>query len=264
MLEKLVNITPGEYVQHHLQHLTFDLKTFKIGGSGFWVINLDSLVVSTILGFAIVLLLWRISAKASNGIPGKLQNLVEIVCSFVQKSVKESYHGDSSLLFSIALVIFLWVLSMNIMDLLPVDLIPHVLSWFHVKYFKILPTADPNVTFAMAITIFSLTVFYNIKVKGWSLIKQIFTHPFGPWLMPINILFCLVEEIVKPLSLALRLFGNMFAGELIFILIGLLPWWSQWLPGSIWAIFHILVIAIQAFIFMMLAIVYLSMAHDKH
>ena len=119
-------------------------------------------------------------------------------------------------------------------------------------------------TFAMSISVFFLILFYNFTVKGWRLGKEVLTSPFGPWLFPVNIFFRLLEEIVKPFSLALRLFGNMFAGELIFVLIAMLPWWSQWLPGSIWAIFHILIITVQAFIFMMLTIVYLSMAHDTH
>lgn len=257
-------ISPGQYVQHHLQHLTFDLKNARLGGEGFFVINLDSLVVSIFLALIIAITFRYIAVRATSGVPGKLQNFVEMICCFVQKSVKESYHGDSALVFSVALVVFLWVLLMNIMDLFPVDLLPCILGFFDIKNFKILPTADPNITFAMALYIFLLTLFYNIKVKGINFVKQILHHPFGFWLFPVNIIFCIIEELVKPLSLALRLFGNMFAGELVFILIALLPWWVQWLPGSIWAIFHILVIAIQAFIFMMLTIVYLSMAHDKH
>ncbi len=153
---------------------------------------------------------------------------------------------------------------MNVMDLLPVDLLPRALGLAGVTHFKSVPTADPNATFAMSLSVFALIVFYNIAMKGWHLGIEVLTKPFGPWMFPVNVLFRLIEELVKPLSLALRLFGNMFAGELIFILIAILPWWSQWLPGGIWAIFHILIITIQAFIFMMLTIVYLSMAHDTH
>ena len=135
---------------------------------------------------------------------------------------------------------------------------------FGVPYFKNVPTADPNATFAMSLTVFFLIIFYNVKIKKFHLTKEVLTVPFGPYLFPLNIVFRLIEECVKPLSLALRLFGNMFAGELVFILIALLPWWAQGLPGGIWAIFHILVITLQAFIFMMLTVVYLSMAHDTH
>jgi len=257
-------ITQGQYVQHHLEHLTFDLKTWKLGGEGFWVINLDTMVVSILIGLFIIGFLRFVARRPTSGIPGKLQNFVEIILNFVQQSVNESYHGKSKLIAPLALVIFLWVFLMNAMDLLPVDLIPRLLGFADVEHFKVLPTADPNATFAMSLSVFFLIVFYNIKVKGFHLPKEIVTKPFGPYLFPVNIIFRCIEEGVKPLSLALRLFGNMFAGELIFILIALLPWWSQWLPGSIWAIFHILVITIQAFIFMMLTVVYLSMAHDTH
>jgi F-type H+-transporting ATPase subunit a len=257
-------LTQGQYVQHHLEHLTLDLKTGQIGGEGFWVINLDTLIVSVVIGF-IIIGLFRFAAKrASSGVPGKLQNFVEMIVGFVQKSVEESYHGKSKLIAPLALVIFLWVFLLNAMDLLPVDLLPRLLGFVDVEHFKNLPTADPNATFAMSLSVFFLIIFYNIKIKGFHLVKELLTQPFGAFLFPVNIIFRCIEEGVKPLSLALRLFGNMFAGELVFILIALLPWWSQWLPGSIWAIFHILVISIQAFIFMMLTIVYLSMAHDKH
>lgn len=257
-------ITQGQYVQHHLEHLTFNLKTGHLGGTGFWVLNLDTLIVSIVIGFTIIGIFRWVAIRASSDIPGKLQNFIEMILGFVQKSVTETYHGKSLLIAPMALVIFLWVFLMNAMDLLPVDLLPRLLGLADVDHFKNLPTADPNATFAMSLSVFFLIIFYNIKVKGFHLTKEILTQPFGPYLFPLNIIFRCIEEGVKPLSLALRLFGNMFAGELVFILIALLPWWSQWLPGSIWAIFHILVISIQAFIFMMLTIVYLSMAHDTH
>ena len=257
-------LTQGQYVQHHLEHLTLDLKTFKIGGEGFWVLNLDTFLVSVVVGLMIIGIMYAVARKATSGVPGRLQNFVEMIVGFVDQSVSESYHGKSTLIAPLALIIFLWVFLLNAMDLLPVDLLPHLLGYASVQHFKVLPTADPNATFAMSISVFFLIIYYNIKVKGFHLTKEILTQPFGPYLFPVNIIFRFIEEGVKPLSLALRLFGNMFAGELVFILIALLPWWSQWLPGSIWAIFHILVISIQAFIFMMLTIVYLSMAHDTH
>jgi F-type H+-transporting ATPase subunit a len=153
---------------------------------------------------------------------------------------------------------------MNAMDLLPVDGMSRLLSYAGVEHFKVVPTADPNATFAMSFSIFFLIIFFNIKAKKHLLLKEMMTFPFGKYMFPVNIAFRLIEECVKPISLALRLFGNMFAGELIFILIAILPWWIQWPPGAIWAIFHILIITLQAFLFMMLTIIYISMAHDNH
>lgn len=257
-------ITTADYIEHHLNHLTLDLTSWSLGGKGFWSINIDTMAVSIVSAILVFGLLRYVAARMTEGVPGRLQNFVEIVLDFVQRSVNESYHGKSKLIAPLALTIFIWVFVMNAMDLLPVDLLPLILSFFGVPHFKSVPTADPNMTFALSLSIFFLIVFYSIAVKGWYLGKELLVSPFGKWLFPFNITFRLIEEFVKPFSLALRLFGNMFAGELIFILIAVLPWWSQWLPGSIWAIFHILIISIQAFIFMMLTIVYLSMAHDKH
>jgi F-type H+-transporting ATPase subunit a len=257
-------VSTAEYIEHHLNHLTLDLSSFTLGGKGFWSINLDTLAVSIATALIIIGLLRYIAVRMQAGVPSKLQNFVEIIFEFVQRSVKESYHGKSKLIAPLALTVFLWIFVMNVMDLLPVDLLPATLGFFGVPHFKSVPTADPNMTFALSLTVFILIIFYNVTVKGWRLGKEMLVAPFGAWLFPLNILFRLLEECVKPFSLALRLFGNMFAGELIFILIAVLPWWSQWMPGSIWAIFHILIISIQAFIFMMLTIVYLSMAHDTH
>jgi F-type H+-transporting ATPase subunit a len=257
-------LTSGQYVQHHLEHLSFNLKTWSLGDSGFWVLNLDSLIVSMLIGFLSVGFLAVVARRATAGVPGPMQNMVEIFLSFVQQSVDETFHGKSALIAPLALVIFMWVFLMNAMDLLPVDLVPRLLGFASVEHFKVLPTADPNATFGISLAVFFLIVFYNIKIKGFGLPKEMLSFPFGPLFFPINLIFRLIEEIAKPICLALRLFGNMFAGELIFILIAIMPWWIQWLPGSMWAIFHILVITIQAFIFMMLTIVYLSQAHDSH
>lgn len=258
------NITPGQYIQHHLEHLTLNLKTFSIDeGGGFWAINLDTMLVSIIIGILVFGTL-RLVATRMREIPRGLQNIVEIVFEFVNNAVHEIFHHRSTFIPSLALTIFLWIFFMNTMDLLPVDFIPRILGVFGVHYFKTVPTADPNATFAMSITVFLLIVVYNLKAKKHRLLKEMLTFPFGPYLFPINFAFRIVEECVKPLSLALRLFGNMFAGELIFILIAIMPWWMQWPPGAIWAIFHILVITLQAFLFMMLTIIYLSMAHDAH
>lgn len=261
--EQAAAMTSGEYIQHHLEHLNVDM-TPHFGGTGFWSFNVDTMIVSIVIGLFIAGFLRYIATRMTSGVPGRLQNCVEVVIDFVQGTVKESYHGKSQLIAPLALVVFLWIFFMNAMDLLPVDLLPRILSFFGVQHFKNVPTADPNATFAMSISIFVLIVFYNIVVKGWSLGKEVLTKPFGPYLFFVNVPFRIIEEVAKPFTLALRLFGNMFAGELIFILIALMPWWLQWLPGGIWAIFHILIITIQAFIFMMLTIVYLSMAHETH
>lgn len=257
-------LTPGQYIQHHLEHLQLNLKTFTIGeGGGFWTLNLDTIIVSALLGILIFGGLRFVGTRMKE-VPGKLQNIVEIILEFVGNAVHEIFHHKSTFLPALALTIFLWVFTMNAMDLLPVDFLPRVLGMFGIEHFKTVPTADPNATFAMSISIFILIVFFNIKAKKGRLVKEMLTFPFGPYLFPVNVAFRLIEECVKPLSLALRLFGNMFAGELIFILIAVLPWWMQWPPGAIWAVFHILIITLQAFLFMMLAIIYISMAHDAH
>lgn len=258
-------VTTGEYIQHHLSNLTVNLSTFSLGKNGFWTLNLDTLCVGVATAILLAVLMRYVAVRITSGVPGRLQNFVEIIFEFVDRSVRESYHGKSPLIAPLALTIFIWIFTMNLMDMLPVDLLPRVLGLFGVQHFRSVPTSDPNATFAMSLTVFALIIFYNIMMKGWYLGKEILTKPFGAWLFPINILFRVIEEFVKPLSLSLRLFGNMFAGELVFILIAaMLPWWTQWLPGGIWIIFHVLIITIQAFIFMMLTIVYLSMAHETH
>lgn len=258
------SINPGQYIQHHLEHLTLNLKTMTLGeGGGFWTLNLDTMLVSTFIGIFVFGGLW-LAARNMKEIPGRFQSLVETIIEYVENTVSEIFHHKSTFVPSLALTIFLWIFFMNTMDLLPVDFLPRILGVFGVPYFKSVPTADPNATFAMSITVFLLIIFFNIKAKKIGFLKEMLTFPFGPYLFPVNFVFRLIEECVKPLSLALRLFGNMFAGELIFILIAIMPWWIQWPPGAIWAIFHILIITLQAFLFMMLTIIYLGMAHDKH
>lgn len=258
-------LSPGEYIQHHLQQLSFNLKHFSMHKQGFWTLHLDTLGVSIVLGICFLWIFYSVARRATVGVPGRLQSFIEILVEFVQGLVKESFHGRSQLIAPLALTIFVWVFLMNFMDLLPVDLLPRIASLLGVHYFRAVPTADLNMTFALSITVFLLIIYYNFKVKGpIGLSKEVLSKPFGIYLMPLNIIFRIIEEMVKPISLALRLFGNLFAGELIFILIALMPWWIQWTVGGVWAIFHILIIAIQAFIFMMLTIVYLSMAHESH
>lgn len=256
--------TEGEYVQHHLQYLQLNLHTMRLGNGGFWTLNLDTLAVSIALG---VLFLWvfrHVAKRAVSGVPGKLQNFIEMVLEFVQQMVSEGFHGKNPVIAPLALTIFIWVMLMNIMDLIPVDLLPNIMYLFGVHNFRAVPTDDLNLTFAISGAVFLLIIYYNIKVKGFHLLSEILTKPFGVWLFPLNVIFRLLEDLVKPVSLSLRLYGNMFAGELIFILIALLPWWMQWTLGGIWSIFHVLIITLQAFIFMMLTIVYMSMAHESH
>jgi len=260
----LLHPTEGEYIQHHLNYLQLNLHTMHIGNGGFWTLNLDTLAISILIGLFFILVFLYAARKATSGVPGRLQNFVELVFDFVDGMVKEGFHGRNELIVPLGLTIFVWIFLMNCMDLIPVDLIPRILDIFNIHDFRCVPTDDLNVTFGMSSVVFLLIIFYNIRVKGLGLIKEICSQPFGWYLLPINVAFRLLEEIVKPVSLSLRLYGNMFAGELIFVLIALLPWWIQWTLGGAWSLFHVLVISIQAFIFMMLTIVYLSMAHSSH
>ena len=255
--------TPAEYVSHHLMHLTSNHDAGFVTMSN-W--HIDTLFFSTVLGL-IFLTLFRIAAvRATSGVPGKLQNFVEIIIEFVDNSVKDSFKGDRSFIAPFALTIFCWVFLWNCMDLVPVDLLPlfgeHVLG---LHALRVVPSADMSATFALSLSVFFFIFWYSFKSKGViGFGKELLFHPFGPNLLPFNIILNTVEYLAKPLSLALRLFGNLYAGELIFILIALLPWWAQVIPGMGWMIFHILVVTLQAFIFMTLTIVYLSMANENH
>lgn len=259
-------VTTGEYIQHHLTHWQINLRTGAIGPDhSFMVLNLDTLLVSIVLGVLFLAFFYLTARRMSAETPGKLQNFVELCLESVDGMVKESFHGKSRLVGPLALTIFIWVFLMNFMDLLPVDLVPRFLGSLGADHFKAVPTTDPMLTFALSLTVFALILFYNAKAKGfagWG--KEILSRPFGWWMLPVNVIFRVIDDCVKPLSLSLRLFGNLFAGELIFILIALMPWWMQWPLGAAWTIFHILIITIQAFIFMILTIVYLNMAQETH
>ena len=261
-------MTSSEYIAHHLVNLQLDLRTMHIvtEQTSFWTLNIDTLFVSFVLGFVFVSIFWLAVRKVKPGVPSGFQNFVEWAIESVDGIVKENFHFENPMIGPLALTIFTWVLLMNFMDLLPLDLVPRIAQLFGFEHFRAVPTADPMMTFALAITVFIMIIYYNFKMKGpVGLAKEVLTKPFGVWAMPVNLAFRLVEELVKPLSLALRLFGNLFAGELVFILIAaMIPWWFQWTIGGIWAIFHILIILIQAFIFMMLTIVYIGMAHETH
>jgi len=255
------------YIQHHLTNLHT--------GEGFWTINWDSIIISLLLGGVILWMAKTVKAELESGVPGKFQNFVEMILEFVQTQVKDSFPGHNPLIAPLALTVFLWVWLMNFMDLIPVDLLPTLATGLGIPNLKAVPTTDLNVPLAMALVVFALTVYYNLKVKGpMGYLKMFLFHPFGKMAVPANMIMTTIEELAKPLSLGLRLFGNMFAGELVFLLIALLTLGATlsaglliWFPLQVvldlaWLIFHILVITLQAFIFMVLTIVYLGMAHE--
>ncbi len=267
--------TATEYIAHHLTNLVYGRKADGSWGfaedaaeakeMGFWSLNVDSLGWSIFLGAVFLLTFYKVARKVSSGKPRMLQNIVEIIVEFVDNSVKESFHGKSDLIAPLALTIFVWVFLMNFMDIIPVDFLPQLFHLAGVEYMKVVPSTDPNITLGMSITVFFLIIYYSIKIKGIKgFVGELTLQPFGKWMIPFNFLLESIALIAKPISLALRLFGNFYAAELIFILIALLPFYIQWTLAVPWAIFHILVITLQAFIFMMLTIVYLSMAHEKH
>jgi len=272
--------TTGEYIQHHLQNLQVCKDT-----SGEWVwnncagnpmtINVDSMFWSVLLGLLFVVLFHGAARKTSADKPGKFQAVVEILVDFVDGSVKDTFHGKSRLIAPLGLTIFVWVFLMNLMDLIPVDWIPLAAGAIGIPYMKVVPPTDVNITFGMSIAVFFLIIFYTVKNKGIKgFIGELTLHPIAPplkgpglivapFIIAFNFILESVALIAKPVSLSLRLFGNMFAGELIFILIALLGIWQLPLHFG-WAVFHILIITLQAFIFMMLTIVYLSLASETH
>jgi F-type H+-transporting ATPase subunit a len=271
--------TSSEYIAHHLQNL----QVCSVDGEWVWnhcagnpmAINVDSIFWSVMLGFLFILIFGSAARKASSGKPGKLLAFVEIILDFVDTSVKDTFHGKSNLIAPLALTLFVWIFLMNFMDLIPVDWIPTLSGMIGVEYMKVVPTTDVNITFGMSIPVFFLIVFYTIKFKGvGGFIGELTLHPIAPptkglgliaapLIIAFNFLLETVALLAKPLSLSLRLFGNLFAGELIFILIALLGIWQ--LPlHFMWAAFHLLIVTLQAFIFMMLTIVYLSLASQEH
>lgn len=296
------------YIQHHLQNLTFGKLpagyertgddghheilehatwTWAHGSEeaaamGFSAVHVDSLAWSFGLGLVFCFMFGWVARKASSGIPAGLQNFVEMIVGFVDSNVKDMFHGRNPLVAPLALTIFVWVFLMNLMDLVPVDLVPEIMLLFGVEYQKIVPSTDPNITLGMALGVFILMIFYSVKVKGVvAFAKELSCQPFSPptkgpaivlapLLIVVNLFMEIVGLLAKPFSLGLRLFGNMYAGEMIFILISAM-YMAGWIFGIFggflqigWAIFHILVITLQAFIFMVLTVVYLSMAHEDH
>ena len=268
--------TPAEYISHHIQNLTFGVKeTGEVGfaetaaeakSMGFLAINFDTMFWSIVCGIIFCGFFRWISKKVSIVAPTKPQLFVELIVEMVAGSVKDAFHGKNKLIAPLALTIFVWIVLMNLLDLVPVDFIPYASYLAGIEFMKIVPTTDVNATFGMSLSIFALMIFYSIKVKGLGgFLGELAFHPFGKMLLPVNLVLELVSLIAKPLSLSLRLFGNMFAGELVFVLIAaLVPFYLQFLLSVPWAIFHILVVTLQAYIFMMLTIVYLGQAHESH
>ena len=289
-------MTSSEYIKHHLQNLTYgklpsgyerhegehvevlehDTWTFAHNGQeakdmGFWAVNVDSMGWSLGLILVFFLLFRSAAKKVTAGVPSGLQNFAEWIIEFIDTSVRGSFSGKNDLIGPIALTVFAWVFLMNFMDLIAVDLIPEAAKLMGIHFMKVVPSTDPNVTFGMAISVFWLILYYSVKVKGaGGFFGELAFQPFGKFGMPINLILEGVGLIAKPVSLALRLFGNMYAGEMIFILIAIM-FGAGWVLGAFagllqlgWAIFHILIITLQAFIFMTLTIVYLDMAHQEH
>jgi len=288
-------LTSADYIRHHLQNLTygqhadghwgFAHNAAEAKAMGFWAVHVDTLFWSIFLGFMFLWLFRKAARRATVGIPGGLQNFVEWVAEFIDSSVRGSFSGKNDLVAPMALTIFIWVFLMNFMDLVPVDWLPMLAQWMgasffgvdpHHVYFKVVSTTDPNATFGMAIAVFMLMLFYSVKIKGiGGFLGELTLHPFSSnnkflqaVFIPVNFLLEFVSLIAKPLSLSLRLYGNLYAGEMIFILIAMM--YSAGLATGIfggflqlgWAIFHILIITLQAFIFMTLTIVYMDMAHQ--
>lgn len=268
--------TATEYVQHHLGFLTygrvdghwgFAHSTEEADLMGFWSINVDTMMMSVLLGVLFLGLFRFVIVRATKETPGALQNFVEILIEFVQTNVKNSFYAKNDLIGPLALTIFCWIFLMNAMDLVPVDWIPllaqTVANDSHL-YFKAVPTTDLNITLGFAISVFFLIIFYSIKIKGLGgFLGEFAFHPFGKWAMPLNLILELPGFLAKPVSLALRLYGNFFAGEVIFLVIALVGYWQLPLHFG-WAVFHILVVTLQAYLFMMLTIVYLNQAHTTH
>jgi F-type H+-transporting ATPase subunit a len=263
-----------EYVPHHLGFLTFGKldghwgfahSTEEAAAMGFWAINVDTMLISFMLALGFMGFYYFISRKMTSGVPGLAQNMVEMIVEFVIESVDGAFHAKNKFIAPLALTVFSWVFLMNAMDLVPVDWIPlsaQLIAGDSHLYFKAVPTTDINITLGFATTVFLMVIYYSLKVKGpMGFANDFLMHPFPKWyLAPLNLLLELPGFFAKPVSLALRLYGNMFAGEVIFLVIALLGWYQLPLHFA-WAVFHILVITLQAYLFMMLTIVYLNQAH---
>ena len=275
-------MTSSDYIKHHLQNLTYGLSPDGSMGfaktpqeatdMGFYAINVDTLAISFILGALFILVFYKAAKNFTYKVPGTTQNIIESIIDFINENVRGSFNHKNDYVAPIALTVFIWVMLMNTMDLIPIDWLPvlaqNVASLFgidpHQVFLRVVPTTDPNATLGLALGVFIMIIYYSIKNKGSvGFLSELTLHPFGKKMIPFNIFLEGVNLIAKPISLSLRLFGNMYAGEMIFILIALLPFYIQWMLSLPWAIFHILIVILQAFIFMTLTIVYMDMAHQK-
>ena len=270
-------LSSNDYISHHL---VFNSKTVSGEENGFWTLHFDSLFYSVFMALLFCASFYFAARKATIRPPSGWLGFVEMLVVLVDEQVKDTYHGTSKLIAPLALTIFCWVFLMNFMDLIPVDLLPWAGSLVGIEYMRVVPSADLNITFGLSLTVFLLIIYFSIKIKGLrGFTKELAFQPFGKWMLPFNLLLKLIEEIAKPLSLGLRLFGNLYAGELIFLIIALFTIRAatdqfaiadsgyvimQFLLGLVWALFHLVIILLQAFIFMMLTVVYLSMAHEEH
>ena len=270
--------TAGEYIVHHLTHLQNKKQTSIVD---FSVFNLDSIFFAVLLGVVGSFIFWRVAKSATSGVPGRFQAAIEILVEMVDSQAKGIVHNAKSrkLVAPLALTVFVWIFLMNAMDLLPVDLLPKVGEAAGIHYMRVVPTADLSVTMGLSLSVLIICLIYNVKIKGaggW--VHELFAAPFGDkvFLYPVNFLMQIIEFVAKTVSHGMRLFGNMYAGELIFLLIALMGGaWSvsatgiglmigHIIAGTVWAIFHILIITLQAFVFMMLTLVYVGQAHDAH
>lgn len=286
--------TPTGYIQHHLTNLTYgkipagtelcdggiaEAAQWSLAGCasevnamGFWAFHVDSLFWSGLFGFLFVGLFGLAARRAHAGVPSGLLNFVETVVEFVDNLVRDSFHGRSKLIAPLALTIFCWIFLMSSIKILPVDWLPTVAHWVGLPYFKVVPTVDPNITLAMSFSVLFLVIGFSIANKGvGGFLGELSFHPFEAknpivklLFIPVNLILEVVSLLAKPVSLGLRLFGNMFAGEFVFILLAAMMGYWQVIGAFPWAVFHLLVIPLQAFIFMILTIVYLSMASESH
>ena len=272
--------TSAEYIRHHLTNLTygrhpdgswgFAHSAEEAGAMGFWTLHVDSLAWSFGLGLVFLALFRRAARRATAGVPGGLQNFVEMIVEFIDETVESIFSHKNPLVAPLALTIFVWVFLMNLMDLVPVDWVPELAKLLGVHYMKIVPSTDPNITMAMALSVFILILYYSFKCKGLGgFLAELSFHPFPSKLLaPVNFVLEFVTLVAKPLSLGLRLFGNLYAGEMIFVLIALMfsAGFVFALAGGVfqfvWAAFHLIVITLQAFVFAVLTIVYLAQAHE--
>ena len=273
-------LTSKEYIGHHLTNLTYGRHpdgTWGFAGNaeeaadmGFIAIHVDSMAWSVLLGVVFCSIFYAVARRATTGVPGGLQNGVEAIIDFIDDLVKDIFRHSNAMIAPLALTIFVWVFLMNLMDLVPVDLIPHTAVLLGIPYMKVVPTTDPNITLGMALTVFMLVLYFSVRQKGFGgFFAELAFQPFPKFLAPVNLVLEGVTLLSKPLSLGLRLFGNLYAGEMIFILIALM--YSSWLTAPLagalqwgWAMFHVLIITLQAFIFAVLTTVYIAQAYDTH